>query len=73
MVDLSKKLCEINVFVCGKYGPLCWLVDVLGAHTMLNIHPSIPKYMMFVMTDQTVLPHVRAFLFMCSLACVPVN
>ena len=63
MVDLSKKLCEINVFVRGKYGPLCCLVDVLSAHTMLDIHPSIPKDIMFVMTDQTVVPHVRAFLF----------
>jgi hypothetical protein len=60
VADLSKKLCEINMFVRGKYGPLCCLVDVLGAQAMLEIHPSIPEDIMFVMTDQTVVPHVRA-------------
>ncbi len=63
VTDLSRKLCEINMFVRGKYGPLCCLVDVLGARAMLKIHPSIPEDIMFVMTDQTVVPHVRACAF----------
>ena len=58
VADLSRKLCEINVFVRGKYGPLCCLVDVLGAQAMLEIHPRIPENLMAVMTDQTVVPHV---------------
>ena len=57
--DLSRKLCEINMFVRGKYGPMCCLVDVLGASAMLEIRPSIPEDIMIVMTDQTVVPHVR--------------
>lgn len=57
--DLSRKLCEINMFVRGKYGPLCCLVNVLGAQAMLKIHPSIPEDLMSLMTDQTVVPHVR--------------
>lgn len=59
LVDLSKKLCEINVFVRGKYGPLCCLVDVLGAQAMLEIHPRIAEDLMFVMSDQNIVPHVR--------------
>ncbi|CAB4013752.1 Hypothetical predicted protein, partial [Paramuricea clavata] len=61
VVDLSRKLCEINMFVRGKYGPLCCLVDVLGAQAMLEVHPSIPEDIMFVMTDQTVVPHAMEF------------
>lgn len=47
------------MFVRGKYGPMCCLVDVLGARAMLEIRPSIPEDIMIVMTDQTVVPHVR--------------
>lgn len=59
IADLLKKLCEVNMFVRGKYGPLCCLLDVVGAQAMLEIHPSIPEDVMTVMSDQTVVPHVR--------------
>ena len=58
VADLSRKLCKINMFVRGKYGPLCCLVNVIGARAMLEIHPRIPEDIMLVMTDQTVVPHV---------------
>ncbi|XP_028408527.1 thyroid adenoma-associated protein homolog [Dendronephthya gigantea] len=61
IADLSKKLCEVNMFVRGKYGPLCCLLDVVGAQAMLEIHPSIPKDVMTVMSDQTVVPHAMEF------------
>lgn len=67
MADLTRKLCEINMFVRGKYGPMCCLVDVLGARAMLEIWPSIPENIMIVMADQTVVPHVRLVYSTCSL------
>ena len=61
VADLARKLCEIDMFVRGKYGPLCCLVNILGAGAMLKIHPRIPGDIMLVMTDQTVVPHAMEF------------